>query len=474
MKELRLRVKIVTFFLLLLLAVLVIYAAYSVKTYGTRWFSNGRNVRVVADKDRVTPGRIYDADGTLLRYTNSEGARVTTGSALEQSALVHVLGDEQNQVSNGVEKFQARYLYGFDSGLGERLYNFVRGEKQVGDNISLTIDRALQSLIVKEFQTMPALAGKNGAAVVMDYKTGAVRALVSLPVFDPHNIPDSAFTDPRNPFFNRATQSVLPPGSTFKLITMAGALTWNEKAASASYFCDGSLPLEQRVLKDYGGAIHNELSLTRALEVSCNNVFAKLALEMGDANLKAAAEAFGFNDNFLFADMVVENSTYPDAKNLFERATVGIGQSRLLATPMHMCMITAGIANEGKMMEPLLLKEVQGKTGAKRFTMEPTLYRTALPAGTANFIKEAMLGVVKRGTGKTADVPGMQIAGKTGSAESFLGGKPVTHSWFVGFSAAEGKPYAVCVMVEAGGTGGRAAAPLAKKIFEYLKTKRYQ
>ncbi len=469
MKELRLRVKVVTFFLLLLLAVLVIYAAYSVKTYGTRWFSNGRNVRVVADKERVIPGKVYDVKGRLLRYTDANGERITTGSLFEQSALVHVLGDMQNQVANGVEKFQARYLYGFDSGLGERLYTFVRGEKQVGDNITLTINRDLQSMIVGEFQNAPALAGKNGAAVVMNYKTGAVLALVSIPVFDPHNIPESAFTSPRNPFFNRATQSVLPPGSTFKLVTMASALTADENAGNISYFCDGGLTLDKQVLRDYGNAVHNEITLARALELSCNNVFAKTALALGDAVLKNTAESFGFNDNFLFADLVVENSTYPDAKNTFELATVGIGQSRLLATPMHMCMLVSGIANEGKMMEPLLLLSVEGENGSKRFTMEPTLYRTAIPAGVANTIKDAMLGVVKRGTGTASAVSGMQIAGKTGSAESYLDGKPVTHSWYVGFNADESKPYALCVMVEAGGTGGRASAPLAKKIFEFIK-----
>lgn len=468
MKQLRFRAKIILLALLALLAVLLLYAVYSVRTYGTRWFSNARNVRVVVDKERVTPGRIYDRNGKLLRYSNEQGERLSTGSLLEQSALVHVLGDIQNQVGNGVEKFQARYLYGFDSGFLERLQDWIQGKKQVGDNISLSIDRDLHTGIVQAFFSQSALRDKNGAVVVMNYKTGEVLALVSLPVFDPHNIPESAYTDARKPFYNRATQSLLPPGSTFKLITMAAALAGDSTALSKTYACEGKIPLGEYSIFDYKKVRHGELSLSRALELSCNNIFAQIALELGHKNLAAMAEDFGFNDNFLFKDLVVENSSFPESKTRFELASSGIGQGRVVASPMHLCMMASAIANEGIMMEPLLLQTVYGNNGALRFQMAPIVYRQALSAESAARIKEAMLGVVKRGTATEVQVEGMQIAGKTGSADSTLDGQIVTHSWFVGFSAEESKPYAISVLVEAGGTGSTAAVPLAKLIFDYI------
>ncbi|MDY5730968.1 MAG: penicillin-binding protein 2 [Eubacteriales bacterium] len=474
MKELRFRVRIISILLLFLLVVLALYASYSVKIYGTRWFGNGRNVRVLADKDKVLPGKIYDVNGKLLRYTDGNGERKSTGSILEQSALVHVLGDSQNQVSNGVEKFQARYLYGYDAGFGDLLYSFVRGQKRVGDNITLTIDSALQTKIVEQFQNHANLRGKNGAAVVMNYKTGEVLALVSVPVFDPHHIPESAFTDERNPFFNRATQSVLPPGSTFKMLTMAAALQDNPKLWEEDFICNGAFLADQLTIKDYGGAVHDTISLQRAFEVSCNNVFAQISVNLGTQKMKNYAEQFGFNDNFLFGDIVVENSSFPLAENTFQLATSGIGQSKLLSTPMHMCMVAAGIANDGVMMEPLLLKKVQSNNGTVRFTMEPTVYRSAVPPDVARKLQTAMLGVVSRGTGTRAAISGYKVAGKTGSAESVENGKPVTHAWFTGFITNPNKPYAVCVFVENGGTGGRVAAPLAHTIFQELSRSHYE
>lgn len=465
MKQLRFRAKII---LLALLALLFLYAAYSVRIYGTRWFSNARNVRVVVDKDRVIPGRIYDRNGKLLRYSNEQGERISTGTVLEQSALVHVLGDIQNQVGNGVEKFQARYLYGYDRGFLERLQDWVQGKKQVGDNISLSIDRDLHTEIVKAFQTLPTLKGKNGAAVVMNYKTGEVLALVSLPVFDPHNIPDTAYTDVHRPFYNRATQSLLPPGSSFKLVTMAAAIAQNNAAMTQSYVCNGEIPLGNYSIFDYRKLSHGEISLSRALELSCNNVFAALALDMEQGELKGMAESFGFNDNFLFKDLVVENSSFPEATTEFEKASAAIGLGRVLASPLHLCMMASAVANEGLMMEPLLLQSVHGNNGAKRFRISPIAYRQALPAETANQIKEAMLGVVKRGTATGAQVEGLQIAGKTGSADSTLDDRPVTHSWFVGFVNEESKPYAISLLVESGGTANTAAVPLAKIIFDYI------
>ena len=183
-----------------------------------------------------------------------------------------------------------------------------------------------------------------------------------------------------------------------------------------------------------------------------------------------AAESFGFNDNFLFRDLVVENSVYPTQnRNSVEIAWSGAGQSQVVATPMHMCMVAAAIANDGVMMEPRLLSLVESPTGKVRLRYSQKVYRTACSPEIAQIIDGYMKDVVKSGTGTRAQVDGLTIAGKTGSAEGSDNGVDVTHAWFVGYIDSDQYPYAISVLVENGGSGGSVAAPVASKVFEYLR-----
>lgn len=467
MRELRIRIGIICGILIALLILLAVYASFSVKLYGSRWFANGRNVRVSQDKGNVYPGNVYDRRGILLVSTDQEGKRIYSGDTDFRSSMVHVLGDSQNQVSNGVEKFQARYLYGFDASVLERLKQLFYGQKRRGENISLSIDSQLQNYIANCFKQDNNLKDKNGAVVVLNYKTGEILSLSSFPNFDPMDIPESCFTDIRKPFFNRATQSVMPPGSTFKLISMASFLEKDIKNASYIYVCDGAYEIGTNLIKDAQRASHGELTLNQALAKSCNNYFVDIALKIGDASLRKTAEKFGFNDNFLFKDIVVENSVYPlDKRNNFEIGLTGIGQSSLLASPMHMCLVAAAIANDGQMMEPYLLKSVN--TGNKK-TFSSHIYKNPIDKDVAKIIKQAMFACVENGTGKLASVDGMRIGGKTGTAEGNNNGRPVEHAWFVGFNDSNSLPIALCIFVEEGGSGGGVAAPLAAKIFDYLR-----
>ena len=164
------------------------------------------------------------------------------------------------------------------------------------------------------------------------------------------------------------------------------------------------------------------------------DVYAQAALMMGDTALRRMAESFGFNDNFLFRDLVVENSVYPtENRNSFEIAWSGAGQSQVVATPMHMCMVAAAIANDGVMMEPRLLSLVESPSGNVRLRYSQKVYRTACSPELAEIIDGYMKDVVKSGTGTRAQVSGLTIAGKTGSAEGSDNGVDVTHAWFVGY-----------------------------------------
>jgi len=323
---------------------------------------------------------------------------------------------------------------------------------------------------VSVFESDAQTKDKSGAVVVMNYKTGEVLAIVSLPVFDPQNITDKDKENPLHPFWNRALQSTLAPGSTFKIITASSALENLQNITSHKFECTGATKVLDQTIHDYNMAQHGSLTLERAFTVSCNNAFAQCALLLGDTALRKTAEDFGFNDNFLFRDLVVENSVYPTTnRNAVEVAWSGAGQSQIGATPLHMCMVAAAIANDGVMMEPRLLSKVQSPAGVVRLRYSQKVYRRAVPENIATIIQSYMQNVVASGTGSAARVTGLTIAGKTGSAEASVDNIAVTHAWFVGYIADDSLPYACCVLVESGGSGGSVAAPIAASIFKYLK-----
>lgn len=473
MKQQRYLFKILALVMFGLFLLLAVYGAYSIFTYGNRWFSFSRNPRVRAQKQTVIAGDILDRNGVTLA-TTVEGQRIYQEDEASRRAIVHLLGDSQGQVSNGVETFQTRYLYGFETSLSERIKALLAGETRQGDNVTLTIDSKLCTAITRFFSSNSKTQGKKGAAVVMNYQTGELLALISLPNFDPMNITQATLTDAGQPFWNRATQSVYPPGSAFKIITTVSALENLSGITEQEIMCNGGLVVQNQPIRDYGGAVHHQLTLREAFRKSCNNVYALTALTLGDEHLRQTAESFGFNDNFLFRDLVVENSSYPtENRTQFELATTGIGQSALAATPTHMCMVAAAIANDGVMMEPRLLMRVTSAAGSQRTSFQPKVYRTALSAENAAVLQSYMRDVVVSGTGTRAAVPGLTICGKTGSAESSLSGQPTTYGWFVGYIQDDSLPYAVSVLVESiedGEGGGSTAAPIASEIFQYLCT----
>lgn len=476
MRQQRMNFRLVTFLLILLFVVLAAYGGYSIFINGGRWTASNVNPRTRVEGRNVIRGNIFDRNNVLLASTVDE-TRIYQSDLASRMAVVHVVGDMNRNVANGVESMFVNYLLGFETSLAERVVQAIRtDEVRKGDDLILTIDSALSTAIVNMFGKGADTAGKKGAAVVMNYKTGEILALVSLPVFDPMNITEEMKADVNNvqPFWNRATQGLYEPGSTFKIITAAAALQSYDDAPSRSWYCNGALAVMDQEIHDAKMASHGELNLKQAFTVSCNNTFAQIALDIGDAKLRAMAENFGFNDNFLFSDMVVENSAYPTTgRNQVEVAWSGVGQSQVSATPLHMCMVAAAVANKGVMMEPRILsKAVSDNTKGSpvlRTESAPRVYRRALTEEQSSAIGGYMASVVSSGSGTGARVSGLNVRGKTGSAESAIDAEDVTHAWFIGYLEEEDLPYAVSVVVEAGGGGGQVAAPIARQIFEYLK-----
>lgn len=388
--------------------------------------------------------------------------------------MVHVVGDSRGMVANAVESFHAGYLYGYSSSLLDALSHLTKpDELRRGNDITLTADAALSTSIPAAFNAHPLTKGKNGAAAVLNYLTGEVLALISLPSFDPAGGSDVDALD--HPYFNRATQALLPPGSIFKIITSSAALSRLDGADTRRFDCSGSLQVSDTfTVRDFGSAAHGSLTLRQAFLRSCNSVYASLALELGNAALRAEAERFGFNRNFIFRDLVVYNSSYPTRSQSKEAlAASGYGQSAITATPLHLCLISAAVARGGTMPEPRLLREVTSSAGAPVLRFSAADAATVCSPEVAARLSEMMKAVVQEGgSGAPAAVTTLDIRGKTGTAVSTADGRSVNYGWFTGFSAQRDLPVALCVLVEDipdGETGGSTAALIAHDIFSYLK-----
>ena len=442
-------------------AVTVAYCCYSVYFYGGRWVANPYNPRISNRKQSVIMGTVTDRDGAVLAYTDESGSRRYNGSEATRRAVSQVIGDSGGKASTGVDTFHAQYLLGFKASIFERLGDAITGTTQRGDDLQLTVSAQLSRYISERFP-----AGKRGAVVVLNYKTGEILAMVSMPQFDPTDM-DSALEDEEaGALINRATQGLYPPGSTFKIVTMASALENLPELDSFAFDCTGYYPVGSYAVTD--NSAHGVQSLSGAFTNSCNTTFAALSQELGYSMLGATAEHFGFNQNFLFDDLIVYNSSYP-IDNLSEEdlAWSAVGQGRVLATPLHMAMIAASVANGGVMNEPRLLRQITTPQGGTRALPASETGWRVMSESVAARLETEMIRVVKSGTGTHAALGnGYVVAGKTGSAEVSDDKSVAAHAWFVGYITNDNAPYAICVLVENGGAGGTVAAPLARRTLQ--------
>ena len=465
MKKLRKNMMRISLVLMALFFLLAGYGAYTISVNGNRWFSSTVNEFARQKRSDVIPGDILDRRSVVLASADGEGKRTYPVGEDVRRATVHAVGSSAFNMKSSTEYFFASSLYGFSLTLPERLGYVFSGQKYHGDNVQLTIDSALSAYVASIFPK-----DKRGAVLVMNYKTGEVLTEQSFPNFDPL---DTAAA-PAGSSINRCTQSLKAPGSTFKMVTAASVLENMQDYQTRIFQCTGQLQLGNRTVIDAGtdlaaGKItqHGSMALEKAFQVSCNNIFASISLELGDTKLRATAEKFGFNDNFLFRDIVVENSSYPLTNRTdAEIAWTGAGQSALAVSPLHICMIASSIANGGVMMEPRTLIAVTSQSGAKRASFSQRVYRRPLTAAQAEILKGYMRGVVTGGTGTAAAISGVKVCGKTGSAE--IDTQENTNAWFVGFLDESESPYVLVVVVEDAGGGGSVAAPLARQIFSWL------
>jgi peptidoglycan glycosyltransferase len=376
--------------------------------------------------------------------------------------------------STGIERAEDDLLSGEDQRLFvRRISDLFTGRKPKGGSVVLTIRPEVQQAAAN------ALGGRKGAVVAMNPSTGAILAMVSQPSFDPGPLADhnstravaaqSALNDDENqPLLNRAAQGLYPPGSTFKVITSAAALS-NGYTSQSRVDAPNSLLLANTAttLPNFQGESCSggggQVSLTDALTTSCNTAYAKLGIDIPgkDDTLRRQAEAFGFNAPLEGFPLPSATSRFPAGLDDAQTELSAIGQANVLVSPLQMAMVAATVANGGREMKPYLVDKTLAPDLTTLESTSPEEMGRPIDGNVAAQLNDMMQSVVQRGTGTAAQLS-VPVAGKTGSAENVPGRN--THAWFIGFAPADNPQVAVAVIIENGGTGGTVAAPVARQV----------
>ncbi|MGI9049076.1 MAG: peptidoglycan D,D-transpeptidase FtsI family protein [Rubrobacteraceae bacterium] len=353
----------------------------------------------------------------------------------------------------------------------DELVNQISGGPQPGNNIELTLDPELQRTA---YQGLAASNTGQGSAVALDPKTGDVLAMVSYPSYDPNNI-DQRFPelqqDPNNPLLNRATQGLYAPGSIFKVITAAAALKKGVKPTDP-YFDSGKYETPGYTVVNYGNYSYGQVTFAKALALSINVIFAKIAVEkVGAQALYDMAQKFGFGDTYEEFPLQVNASTLGvGVSGLIggALAQTSFGQDKVSSNVFEMANVAAAIGNRGTMMQPRIVKEIRSPDGIILDKPTPRSREQVIDPKTAQTLQKMMVGVVDEGSATGAKIPGIEVAGKTGTAEV---PPKDPNSWFIASAPASDPKIAVAVLVENGGDGEKQALPIARQmIVSYLKS----
>ncbi len=465
-------------FITVLFAALVGFTSYWAVFDANNLKDQQVNKRPLFEAQQIKRGRILADDGTLIARSvrRGHGASSQFVRRYPQGSLYgHPIGYSFAEQGNSeFERFHNRQLIGEDSEFSS-IFDELRGKDQVGHDVFTNIDPAAQQTAVD------LLAGRAGAVVAMEPATGKVRALVSQPSFDPNLIPTDLaemYQDPAKPLYAAATQGQYPPGSTFKLVTAAAGLDSGKISTDTLIEAPAELTIQGQPLSNFGGSSYGEIDVTTALTNSVNTFFAKLGRRVGEDTLYEYMERFGFNAkpqidlprDQLSISGVFGNDTLLTPEEGVDVARIAIGQERLLATPIQMAEVASAIANKGDLMKPVLWREVRDVDGRTIDEAKPDKQSDVISEQSAADLTEAMRSVVNEGTGTAAALSGIDVAGKTGTAEVpdqvRCGGLP-NQAWFVGFAPADDPQIAVAVTVECtDGQGGTVAAPIAKGVMQ--------
>lgn len=443
---------------------------------------NPKNARTLLEQERIARGQIRADDGTVLARSRKQAGGTYVRSYPTGPEFAQAVGYAYTTAGRaGLESSRNDELTGL-TGTSQlnSILNQLGGRKRVGNQVVTTLDPTAQKV------ALDALAGRKGAVVALDPRSGAVRVFAAQPSYDPNLLATRAGTgalaaDPSSSRFDRVTQSGYQPGSTFKVVTAIAAIDSGRYTPSS--LVDGSSPktISGVPLMNDANESFGSVDLTTALTKSINTVWAQVAVALGKSTMAKYMDRLGFGKRPPIDLPAAERQPSGEYErsgggsrlldprsSLVDVGRMGIGQDKLNVTPLQMAMVAAAVANGGKLMTPHLTDRVLDRDGRTVEQIDPTTYSQVMKPETATAVGEMMAHVVQEGTGTAAALQGIQVAGKTGTAE--VGNdKSVNQVWFIAFAPLVNPRIAIAATVErAAGQGGTVAAPIAKAVLQAL------
>jgi peptidoglycan glycosyltransferase len=439
------------------------------------------NNRALIREQKIRRGTIFATDGSAIARSTRDAEGVYHRTYPQGKRFGHPAGYSYSSIGQtGLERYYNDELTGVKNAITTTFEQLV-GKAREGDDLRTSLVPRAQQLALDEI----ARVGQSGAAVALDPRTGAVKVMASTPTYDPNTIArkgafDAANKDNKNtPLVNRAVQFGAAPGSTFKVVTATAAIDTGRFSAGSTVDGDSGqkfsgVPLANDFNQDFG-----QIDLKTALAKSVNTAYANVGEKLGKATMKEYMERFGFDKkpqldypkDTMSASVVAPtppgHAVSPTSR-FVDLGRMSIGQGGLQATPIQMAQVAAAVANGGTLMKPHLGTRVVDRDGRTVDTIKPAVQADVMKPSTAAAVTDMMVGVVQSGTGTKAQIPGIQVAGKTGTAETEFGAK-INDVWFIGFAPADHPRIAVAVTVKAvTGFGGDFAAPIARDIMQEL------
>ena len=454
-----------------LFALLVVWSTRWTVVDATSLNNNSLNVRPLLAELRVKGGRILADDGTVLaKPVPGPGGTwqraYPTGSLFAQAVGYQIAAQGR---SAGLERSHANQIRGDQTGIGSIFGQL--NPNPVGNDVYTTLDPNAQRA------AQQALAGQNGSVVALDPRTGGMLVMYANPSYDDNN-PDAG--GPNVSTFNRTTQGGYAPGSTFKIVTATAAIDGGKYTPNSLINGNSPLLVSGVPLNNDGNQSWGPQTLTTAMTYSINTIFAQVAETVGRATMTEYMKRFGFyakplldyppNELSISRPFSPAGRPYPPGSPNEDIGRIGIGQGGLEVTPLQMAMVAAAVANGGKLMTPHLATRIVNPEGVTVQTIASTAQSQVMSSTSAQQVTQMMENVVEEGTGTTVQIPGLTIAGKTGTASIGSTGSNLTQPSFVAFAPAQDPKVAIAVMVDRsqGGFGATVAAPIARAVLQTL------
>nr|WP_205862260.1 penicillin-binding protein 2 [Planosporangium thailandense] len=455
------------------------------------------NPRVQISEYQHQRGTIEASGGVLLAQSAATGDNLKYLRSYPQGAqYAHLVGFKGvNLGSSGIEKLENAYLQGnADSQVTDRWLAMLTGKEPSGGNVLLTLSPTAQKVA---YDALANSSVHKGAVVALDPTTGAILAATSAPSFDPNPMAshdtqaavdayDKLNKDSNQPLLNRAFSETYPPGSTFKVIDSAAALSAGMKPSDVLQGGPAYTPPQttHTIPNEQGVVCPDQITLQQALTVSCNTAFSRLAVEkIGADKLKQTAQAFGFekaplidqDSRNVMGVVASHTGSMLDQNGQVDQPTVAlsaIGQSNVRMTPLQGALIAATVANGGSQMRPYLINKELTSDRTPTYVARPQQQSRPIDQSVASDLQTMMVSVVENGTGRKAQISGLQVGGKTGTAENGTGNPE--HGWFIGFAMKNGKPVAAVAVFlqQAGLSGSGEAAGIAGKVMAAIARER--